>query len=96
MPSDRLLTQAEKDAMQILSISILDLCDESKLKDGELIANAAIIGCAGAVASTIPDDCPDTVLEVMAARAGAALSKEIIAGVRQFRQDMTAVSQPSN
>ncbi len=90
MSNDRLLTQAEKDAMQVLSISILDLCDQSGLKDGELIANAAIIGCAGAVASTIPDNCPILVLEAMADRAGAALAKEIKAGVLQFRQDLQA------
>lgn len=90
MPTDRLLTEDEKTAMEKLSIGILDLCDASGMKDGELIANAAIIGCAGAVASTIPDNAPMAVLQVMADRAGAALTKEIIAGVLQFRRDIQA------
>ena len=96
MASDRLLTEEEKAAMERLSLGILELCNQSGLGDGALIANAAIIGCAGAVAATFQDDAPVSVVAAMANRAGSALEKEIIAGHARFVADLAAYSKPKH
>lgn len=95
MSYDRIVTKEEKSAMEKLSLAIIDLCDQSGLDDGMLIANAAIIGCAGAVAATITDDTPVSLVAAMADRAGNALAKEVVAGHARFLADMSAYAKPN-
>ncbi|MBA2588437.1 MAG: hypothetical protein H0U98_07405 [Alphaproteobacteria bacterium] len=85
MPNNRVLTTAEQETLEKLSIGILDLCDVSGVKDGDLITQAAISCCAAIVASKISEDVRGPDLEAAVARAGSALSREITAAVLRHR-----------
>ena len=83
--------KAEQKTLEKLSIGILDLCEVSGVKDGDLITQAAISCCADLVASNIPEDVRGPDLEAAVARAGIALSREITSAVLRRRR---AFSEP--
>jgi hypothetical protein len=85
VPNNRVLTKAEQETLEKLSIGILDLCDVSGVKDGDLITQAAISCCAALVASKIPEDVRGADLEAAVGRAGSALGREITAAVLRRR-----------
>jgi hypothetical protein len=94
--ADRLLTKAEKDTMEKLSLGILDLCEKSGLNDGHLIVNAAIFGLAGVIGATIPENATEETIQEIGKRAGEVLAGEIVSGQKRFLSDLAAYSKPKH